>query len=271
MKTIALAAIFALTLQDPSGAALKITPGQVKAVVTAVAAGVSAVGFGESGAKDELRTAYRDKGIDPVISATFDVMISLNADADAVYWADTVGSADLFFVMQGGGKNSLAPLKFDGFKGGTIKMQLQGDLVQQNQLFALHIFDDDTVWGDAFSALLPKRISPTAGFMTSIGTLEGKIEFELQGGRVEIKDPDYIGAIAFTTPNDKQWTVSGKIVDQYHRQIGTFEVTQHPMDGLGVLHSSIARFVGYSGAAIAALIGLPFLVSRMRRAYTSNG
>ena len=206
-----------------------------------------------------------------MISATFDIAIWLDKNADAVYWADTMGSADLFFVMDGNGQRSLAPFRFDGFKGGSIRMQLQGNMVQPNQLFALHLFDDDTVWGDAFSALLPKRISATAGLMTPMADLRGRIAVDLQGGRVEIKDPDYIGAIAFTTPNDKKWTVSGNIEDQYGRRIGTFEVTQHPMDRLGVMHSRVALFIGFSGAAIAVLVGIPLLISKARKAATGQG
>ena len=274
MKTTLIAILFLFSQAAPSYAQ-RVSPNLVKVVVTAIASGASAVGFGESGEKEELREAYRKQGIDPSISATFDIKIFLEENSDALKWADNLGSADLFFVMQSGGKRSLAPFNYGGFKGGDIVMQLQGNIVQPNQQFTLHLYDDDTAWGDVFSALAPKKISANAGLMTEVlgqeATLGAKLTYECQGGRIEIKDPDYIGAIAFDTPRDTQWTVSGNIVDQYERKIGTFSVTQQPMNRLGAIHSGIARFVGFGGAAIAILVGIPLLISKMRKPIKNKG
>ncbi len=273
MKTYLITALF-LVLQPTLANAQRINPNVIRTVVTAIATGASAAAFGETGVKEELREAYREQGIDPAISATFDIEIFLEQNADALKWADNLGSADLFFVMQSGSKRSLAPFKYDGFKGGNIAMQLQGNIVQPKQQFSLQLYDDDTLWGDVFTALVPKKISARAGLMTEVleqdATLEGTITCELQGGRIEINDPDYIGAITFDSPNHKQWTVSGNIVDQWKRKIGTFSITQHPMDGLGVLHSAVARFIGFGGAAIALLVGIPLLVSKTRNSQNAK-
>ena len=189
--------------------------GKLETVITAVAAGASAVGFHEHSEQEKLREAYKAQGLDPAISAVFDVEITLYPNADSVFWADTLGSSDLFLVLEGSGNSSIAPFRHDDFKGGTIHHMLQGNAIQPGHGFALHLYDDDNVLNDVFSALMPKRITPSMGILTPVGRVNGSLELELQGGHVEIKKPDYIGAIAFTAPKDNDWKVSGDIHDQY--------------------------------------------------------
>lgn len=252
-------AIFVLVLAPRTNA------NGLKTVITVFAAGASAVGFEESDAQDELREAYKAQhGVDPLVSAVFKIEITLDEKADAVYSADTFGSADIFFVLEGSGNSSIAPFRHDGFKGGTVRHVLQGNAIQPGNGFALHLYDDDNVLNDVFSALQPKRVSPSVGILTPVGYLNGSIDVELQGGRVEINKPDYIGAITFNAPDDHDWRVSGEIQDQQGRKIGTFVVAQDSLAKLGAVRSRIGLFVGVAGMVVAVLVGLPLLRSKLR-------
>src|SRR6056297_1807391 len=119
-----------LLLLTGNAQAGKFSSGNLKTIVTAVSAGVSALGFGESKDQEMLREGMKRQGVDPSISAFIDLEIWIDSKADAVFLADTFGAADLFFILEGGGATSIAPFKHTGFQGGTIRHQFTGNVIQ---------------------------------------------------------------------------------------------------------------------------------------------
>lgn len=197
-----------------------------------------AMGVGTAAAADSeielARDAYSDReneltnlGISPTMGAQFDVRLQLNSNSDDVYWADTIGNPDIFFVIEGAGQQRITiPEVHDGYGGGSVSHSIYGLKSPKNGSFKLHIYDDDGDLNEVINRFIPTGVN--LGIQTvAVGA---SLQLKFPNSQTHLVKPDYIGTLEFLTPKESStWKASGVINDRWGRNIGSFDIRQIPI------------------------------------------
>ncbi len=205
-------------------ATVKVVTGA--AAITALSNAAEAKDIHEE--KIDIIQRLRASGIDPTNGAIYSVYLSLNGNAEAIYWADLIGRPDVFIVISVEGRGSvLIPRVHHEYSGQPILENLIDRDYAPGTKVVISIFDDDSFSDSVWNGMVQTRVSLNLGASFQCGSgFEVKAgaagTIQLMNHMAIIDPPDYLGGMEFVLPTDTSggWFAEGKLHDGLNREVG---------------------------------------------------
>jgi hypothetical protein len=158
----------------------------------------------------------------------------MNGNAEAVYWADTIGKPDIYIVVaiEGHGEFLIPRITY-GYSGQPILDNLFEKYAKPGSKICIYVFDDDSFSNDVWNSILQTRIAldVTSKIQATpaIGvTIGAKGNVQLLNRNTALDTPDFVAYAEFLVPesNDGGWIADGTLIDQKGIEVGKIQFSE---------------------------------------------
>lgn len=209
----------------------------MKILVGAAAAGSLANGA-EAEAIQEQKMSVVDRmkkqGVDLRDGAIFSTYFSLNNNADAVYWADTISKPDIYMIVSIEGHGDyLVPNYVSEYAGQPILENIFAKKIEPGRRIVVCVLDEDSTSDAIWNNVLSTKVSFNAGANISVSepmkvSVGSSGTVQLVDQHVTLDSPEFVAVAEFVAPDTTEsvWTADGVLKDQYNREVGRIQFSQ---------------------------------------------